>query len=626
MNKQGGYMGKILWVDLAKGSIHSQALDHDLAEKFVGGYGIGAGLLYQRMKPGVDALGPDNVLGFTTGPLTGTKAPMTSRHTVVGKSPLTGTWGDSNSGGFFANALKRSGWDCLFLEGIADSPVYLVIDHDSVQTRDASHLWGQDCRQTDRSIKDELGDESFRVVCIGPAGEKRSLLAGIVTEGGRIAARSGLGAVMGSKNLKAVAVRGSRAVPIANSGSFSRLVKDISRQLKHNLSPFGGILRELGTCGLLANAVLLQDAPIKNWSGTNDRDFTVAQAESIGGKNIVEYQKKRFGCGGCPVACGGVINLNNRKYRVVGGHKVEYETLAAFGSMCLVDDLPSIIYANELCNQAGIDTMSVGTAVAFAMECFERGLLSKEDLDGTCLTWGNAESMVKVVEAICRREGVGEILADGTRKAAEKIGQGSEQFAMHVAGQELPLHDPRLTPGYATTYCVDSTPARHTQSGSHSYDNGGHKVLFNELNLPEPERYDYKNKGEIHRAYANFQHTLSCAGLCIFCTAAIDYPVLDLMNAVTGWDMDLPGFLQKGESIDTIRHLYNLREGFKPSDFSLPRRVRGEPPLSGGPLEGRSIDVESMKLAYYQALGRNPDTGQVSRERLEKLGLGEYIQ
>jgi aldehyde:ferredoxin oxidoreductase len=620
-----GYMGKLLFVDLTTGRLHEEELTETMVRSFIGGYGIGARVLYEKMTKGRDPLGPDNVIGFMTGPFTGTKAVTSCRFTVVTKSPLTGYWGDSNCGGYFAEALKACGYDGVFFTGRSSNPVYFHLEDNQFKLRDASHLWGMDTQETEETIRKEIGDTKLRLVCIGPAAEKQSLIAAIITEAGRAAGRSGVGAVMGSKNLKAFSAQGSLQVPIAKPQEVKRLNRKMIEELKQAKGP-GHIYMKYGTCGNVASSVESQDAPLQNWKGINEQVFPAKErATKISDENVICYQTKKFACGSCPIACGGIVSLTNDRWTLKEAHKPEYETLISLGALCLNDDIESIIKCNDICNLYGMDTISAGATIAFAMECYEKGLINRNDTGGIDLTWGNGEGIVEILQSMAERKGFGALLADGCREAAKRIGKGSEKFAMHVGGQEIPMHDPRFAPGYGTTYILDPAPGRHTHGGTMGVEWGRVNPRFTHLNLPEVKPHDYKNKGDLHRVYASWQHMISAVGLCWFGSHSVYYPIVDMLNATTGWNTDIDEFILTGNRILMMRYAFNLREGFKPSDYQLPSRVAGEPSLVAGPLKEITIDIHSLKEEAYKALGIDPETCTIDGATLQHLGLYEIV-
>ena len=617
----GGYAGKIAFVDLTKGEIKTETLDPDLARQYIGGHGLGARILFERQKKGIDPLGPENILGFTTGPLTGTKTPTGGRYMAVCKSPLTGGWGDANSGGYFGSELKAAGWDAVFVCGVAPSPQYLMIADDQIELKDASHLWGQDTVETEIAVQTAAGDKKIRLACIGPASEKLSLISGIINDRGRAAARSGVGAVMGSKKLKAVAVRGTGRAAVADKVTLDRLRQEFIAEIRE-MAGFPELLMQYGTCGLTAGLVASGATPVKNWQMTGEQSFPnlakIADADAI-----LSQQSRKYACANCPIACGGIFNVTSGKYPVGETHKPEYETIGAFGTMCLCDDFEAIIKLNEMCNRSGLDTISAGTALAFAMECFENGVLTESDMDGIALQWGNADAMITMVEKMIVREGFGDILADGVKLAAEKIGGDAEKFAMHVGGQEPGLHNALFLPSRGTGFVCDPTPGRHTAASMARIDAGpGAYAPYPELKIEEFDRYAYTGKGPMSATATSYLQAGASAGLCLMPLMFFgNFRFVDFFNAVTGWDFSVADVLTAGARIQTLRQGVNVREGLQPSDIKLPARMAGRPPQKEGPVANVTLDVDSLAHEYRQAMGWDPESGRPDEGTLEKLGL-----
>jgi len=605
----GGYIGKDLVVDLERSTIEEKTLSDEFRRKFIGGYGFGAKFILDSQKPTVAPLGPDNILGFTTGPLTGTPAIFGSRFTVVGKSPLTHTWGDANCGGDFGPYLKFAGFDNVYFRGHADKWVYLFIDNGKPELRDAAHLVGKDAVETEDLLQKELGKDT-RIACIGQAGEKLSLISAIMTNKGRAAARSGLGAVMGSKRLKAIAVKGKMEVPLHDKEGMKKARQKYLRALKGVMYDN---LKDFGTCGFTASAIEIGDAPVKNWLVAGKDHFP--EPEAIGGDRVIELQKKKYGCWRCPVACGGLMKGSSGKYSYRDEvHKPEYETLVSFGSLCLNKDLESIIMANEICNQYGVDTISAGAVIAFAIECYENGLVTKEDTGGIELTWGNPEAILGMLDKLVNREGFGDVLADGVKIATEKIGRNANEFAIHIQGQEIPMHDPRRHIFYGPIYWLDPTPARHTQGSEGARASG--------LELPPFDRKSYAGRGEARRIASNLVHVVNCTGICVLGYQMLPIDAfLAFINLTTGWDTSLEELIDTGERILDIRQAFNIREGLKPAQFNMPARAIGKPPMESGPLTGRTVDLEVLVSDYTQAVKWDRDSWVPNRERMEELGL-----
>ncbi len=615
----GGYMGKLLFVDLSKNELKDEVLDEKLCRDFIGGYGIGARIIYSRQKGGVDPLGPENTLGFMTGPLTGTSTPFGSRYgVVVGKSPLTETWGDANSGGDFGPYLKFAGYDGVFFIGVSPKPVYLFIKDGKAELRDASHLWGKDTDETEDMLKAELGKE-VRVANIGPAGEKLSLIACIINNKGRAAGRSGVGAVMGSKKLKAIAVIGTAKIPVAHSEEVNKLRKEYVADMKEK----GEGMRQFGTPGPTASWAHNGDAPVKNWSGVGIIDFP--NASLISGENVKKYEEKRYGCYRCPVSCGAHMKAGTGEYKYkAGADRPEYETMGMFGPNCLNDDIESIIMATDICNRAGLDTISTGATIAFAIECYENGIITKEDTDGIEMTWGNHRSIVAMTEKIAKREGFGAVLADGVKVAASRIGKGSEKYAMHIHGQELPAHDPKLRPAYATAYQSDLTPGRHTQEGLECTEGD---FIPAGLELPSLDKYTYTGKGKYEAIFRNRNHLVNVSGVCQFSLYFLPWDAMGkFLTLVTGWELSSEEITTICERVAAMRQALTLREGLSSRDFKLLGRVVGEPPLKEGPTANITVDAATLVSEYYKALDWDPQTGKPSQKRLLELGLEDVAK
>jgi aldehyde:ferredoxin oxidoreductase len=608
-----GFAGKILWVNLSKKEIKEEALDEKLGRDFLGGYGLGARILFSRQKAGVDPLGPDAILGLTTGVLTGTDALGGSRYVMVGKSPLTGGWGDANSGGNVGPHLKFAGYDAVFFTGISDKPVYLFIDNGKAELRDAAHLWGKDTFDVQDIIRGELGKD-VEIACVGPSGEKLALVSAVMNNKGRAAGRSGLGAVMGSKKLKAIAIKGNAKVPVADAGKASEMRK------KHmaNLGPRFNFISSFGTPGLFNMSCEGDDAPCKNWAGAAVIDFP--DFKDIGPEPTIAQQERKYGCWHCPVACGGLMKAGTGEYKYeAGAHKPEYETLAMFGSNCLNKNLASIIKANDICNRYGLDTISCGACIAFTIECYENGVITKKDTDGLEMTWGNHKSIVAMLEKLAKREGFGDIIADGVKKAAEKIGRGAEKYAMHIGGQEVPAHDSRGGPAFAIAYGGEPTPARHTQGGEGPYPDDM---------MPEYDRESYKGRGEPHKYGNNVSQIYNAAGVCMIVLGdayGSGQFLFEALRVITGWDLTKEELLKTGERIENMRQAFNVREGIK-TPWHYPDRLLGIPPKKEGPRAGITMTEDDLFNEYYAARGWDRKTGKPSKEKLLELGLDDVAR
>jgi aldehyde:ferredoxin oxidoreductase len=615
-NMAQGYMGKMLMVNLSQNELKDEVLDEKLCRQFIGGYGLGARLLFSRQKAGVDPLGPDNTFGILTGPFTGTPALSGTRFTVVGKSPLTGGWGDANSGGYFGAYLRFAGYDAVFFSGISAKPVYLFIKNGKAELRDASNLWGKDTRQTEDILKAELG-KNVEVACIGPSGENLSLISAIISRS-RTAARSGLGAVMGSKRLKAVVVQGNMKVPLADEEKVKALRKKCQGELGGHIA----WLKPIGTPFLTLIGTQTGDSPVKNWGGVAVTDFP--DAGPIGADVLNNSMSKRYACYLCPIGCGGYMKEGAGEYKYeTGSRRPEYETIAMFGTNCLNNNLESIIKVNDICDRYGLDTISAGATIAMAIECFENGLITKADTDGIEMTWGNHKAIVAMTEKLARREGFGAVLADGAKVAAEKIGKGADQYAMHIQGQELPAHDPKHAFHFATGYRLDPTPGRHFL-GSELSEAPAHPSGL----LPKFDHKSFAGRGEARKIGSNFHHALVCAGMCLFVYWAFPSvdPIAEFMKAVTGWDVTNDELLKTGERISNLRQAFNIREGLNPLKFKVPDRVLGIPPQKEGPLAGITIDEETLDREYLAAIDWDLKTAKPSKKKLLELGLEDVAK
>lgn len=617
-----GYAGKLLFVDLSEAAIHEEVPGEDLYRAYIGGIGLAARIIIERTRPVVDPLGPSNMLTFTTGPLTATGVYGGGRYAVCCKSPLTGAWADSNGGGSFGPELKKAGYDGVFITGVAAHPVCLVIDAGRARLLDAADLWGADTYETDDALQDRLGRPGpWKIACIGPAGEDRSLLAGIVNEKGRIAARSGVGAVMGSKRLKAVAVRAARGVHIAvaDPAGLKAVQKGYADDLKR--SPFHQGLTAAGTGGGTSALVALGDCPVDNWATTGID--ALPTSGNLDGAKMDAYKLKSYGCHACPVRCGALVRVDQGPFATQGElHRPEYETLAAFGPLCHNDNVEAVMRANEICNRFGLDTMGVGAAVAFAMECYDKGLIHASDTDGLDLRWGDAEALVALVEAMAGRRGFGALLADGSKAAAEALGRGTEEYAMHVAGRAIPYHDPRMAPSSGTFYISDAQPAQHMGPQGMAVLEQGAPLGADPLLQPgDPGDLfgDYHKKGDLYARGAAYMQLLSSAGLCALYGQFYSPPLVELIRPVTGWDMDWREGLEAGRRILTVRQAFNHREGVRPDDFRLPKRF--EVPLAVGPAAGRTVSPEALRRQYFEAMGWDAGTGRPRPETLTALDI-----
>lgn len=597
----GGYMGKILWVDLTSGKIEVEEPEDALYRDFIGGYGIGSRLLYSRQKAGVDPFGPESIFGILTGPLTGTPAVSGTRYATVGKSPLTGGWGDANSGGHFGPYFKFSGFDGVFFTGISEKPVYLLLDNGKAELKDAAAFWGKDTYYTEDTLRAEYG-KNTEVACIGPSGEKISRVACLITRHGDAAARSGLGGIMGSKKVKAVVARGDMNVPLADPEAAERVRKEHIAAFKDR---FAG-MNVYGTSGHGDTSAMSGDTPIKNWGGIGALELP--DVSGLHRDKMIANLDRRTGCWHCPSACKGYLKAGTEYLYPAGTKRLEYETIGAFGANCLNTNAESIAMAGHLCNAYGMDTISAGSIIAFAMELYEHGIITKNDTDGIDLKWGDPDALVAMTEKLVKREGIGDILAEGVKIAAEKIGGGAEQYAVHAGGHELGMHDPKLFghplqfPRHptATVYKMDSTPGRHT--GAFGPDGF--------------ERHLNNSMGTCLFVY------LSPLPSDLFCSSPFAAP---MMKAVTGWDRSYEELIKAGERIANMRHVFTLREAGNPKERFIHGRVTGNPPQTDGPLAGVTCPEEEETIWNLGALDWDRITTKPSRKKLLELGLDDVI-
>ncbi len=637
-----GYMGKVLVVDLSTRQIHEESVSDGIYHSFLSGMGLGAWMLYHRIPAHADPLGPDNMLGFMSGLLTGTGSLFTGRWMVVGKSPLTGGWGEANCGGSFSPAIKRCGFDAIFITGQSDTPVYLYVDDHAREIRDASHLWGKDTVETENHLVGASDRPNTRVACIGPAGENRSLISGISTDRGRMAARSGLGAVMGSKRLKAVVLAGTRRINVHNRDEIKRLSQICNRWVQFQppfvpgplTAPLGALMRILPTVltqdGLLYKILLkkwgtvsmnqmspeMGDAPIKNWKGTS-RDWGFFKSYSSNPDVFTRSERVKYHCYSCPLGCGGIC-LTNGKYKET--HKPEYETVLALGGLCMNQDVESIFYLNELLNRMGMDSISAGHTVAFAMECFEQGIITPGDTEGVALHWGNPEAVTFLVEKMAAREGIGNLLADGVKRAAETLGNQSQAFAIHAGGQEPGMHDSRNDPGFALHYSVEPAPGRHTNGSGLYYEMFQlWKVVKGLPKIPPMYLKSSKYKAsprhaEIGAINSKFMNVLNGAGVCLFGAflGAKRIRIFDWLNAATGWSLSPGDYLEVGARVQTVKQAFNVRHGIEPKSNRISDRALGIPPQEQGANRGRTVDVETMMADYWEQFGWERSTGKPS--------------
>lgn len=610
-----GFHNKILRVDLSTREVTVEEPDDDFYRIYFGGWGFIAHYLLTELEPGADPLGPENPLIFAPGVVTGAPAGGSGRSAVGAKSPLTGGFGGAEVGGYWGAELKRAGWDAVIVTGEAEEPVYLWIKDDEVEIRDAAHLWGKETLDVETAIQDELGETRARVAQIGPAGENLVRYACIIHDVNRAAGRTGLGAVMGSKRLKAVAVRGSQRLDVADQKSVIGIGKWLSENVPQTMQDYG-------TAASVTALDLMGGLPTRNF-----QEGTFEGAEAITGTTMAEtILVKNDTCYACPVRCKRVVEAEGR-YDVspeYGGP--EYETLGAIGSACGIDDLEAIAYANQLCNAYGLDTISTGMTIAWAMECFERGLLTGEETGGLDLHFGNAEAMVALVEQIAHREGFGDLLAEGSARASRKMGEETEKYAMHVKGQEHPMHEPRIKFALGLGYATSPTGADHMHNIHDTFyaESPGHARAVGILE-PLPADDLGPEKIRLAKYEIDWQVFYNCLGLCMFMPYSKPQ-VRDLINAVTGWDTTVFEMLKVGERAMAMTRVFNQREGFTPKDDVA--HWRFATPMPAGAAEGVAVSPETMADAldlYYEMRGWDKQTGAPTDAKLYELGLGWLV-
>ena len=607
-----GYAGKILYVDLTTGKTRIEKLNEDDAKKYVGGIGLGMKLYLSNSKAGVDPLSSENPLILALGPVSGTMFPTGGNgHAFISKSPETGGVGEAVSHGTFGAELKRAGYDAVILTGKAEKPVYLWIDDDAVQLLDASNVWGKSPFETEDAIKGEIGDYYVRVASIGIAGEKQSKIACIINEKTRAAGRTGLGAVMGSKNLKAIAVRGTNDIVVAKPEEFIEMVKEFHERMK---GPAAQKYRTLGSAGTLMIQNSLYCLPTRNGNNAHFEN-----AERVSGETLNDrYIAKIIACNSCAMRCEHEAVVHEGPYKGTLA-RMEYDNIWALGPNCGVDKLDAIIKAAELCNYYGLDATSTGVSISFLMDCHENEILSHDELGGIDAHFGNADALVQLVEKIGKREGIGEILADGVKVAAEKIGKNSIRFAQQIKGLEVSGYDLRCLKTTALSFAVSFRGADHNRSGAYSME------LKGKVDRLKAEKGRGKLVKDAEDIYALIDSLIICKNAKGTLYKKIE-EMAKLYNLVTGVEMTAEQLGIAAERISTLAKLINVREGFSRKDDSLPWKVMNQPITDEGPAKGAVVTQEELDLLlddYYQARGWNVE-GIPTKDTLQKLGLQDY--
>ena len=601
---KGSYSGKILRVDLTSGSIETHPLDETVVQKFLGGRGYGAKILYDENPPRVDPFAPENRLIFFTSPFLGTNIPCSVKPCVVTKSPLSQTILMSLSGGYFGPELKFTGYDGIVIIGKAEHPVYLLIHNEEVQIKDASFAWGKDTFETQEMLKEAFGDKKARVVTIGPAGEKLVRFASIINER-RAFGRGGHGAVMGAKNLKAIVVRGTKPVNLFNKNGFDAVVKELRERFK---SEKARAFAKMGTSAVVRLVEGRGIFPTRNY-----QSGTFEGKARIDGEAREAFVKRHITCYRCPVGCSTITTAAEEPYTGIESRGPEYETLWSFGGQCGNDNLSAIIAAEDLCDRYGLDTISTGNSIGFAMECFEKGLITKEDTNGLELRFGNHEAMVEMVRKIGNRDGLGDVLAEGVYRASQKIGKNSQKLAMQVKGAEMSGYDPRGAMGQGLSYATCPRGADH-QKGLVRQEVFG--------NPPPIDRFATEGKAKLVKDVQDEMAFLDAMGICCFLTrrditGPADYA--RLFPCVTGIELTEQDIWTAGERIFNLERLFNQREGFSRRDDTLPERFLTEP-LREGPSAGYTVPLQQLLDDYYRVRGWGAN-GSPTQKTLARLGL-----
>ncbi|WP_027717913.1 aldehyde ferredoxin oxidoreductase family protein [Desulfovirgula thermocuniculi] len=597
-----GYAGKIGYVNLSTGSVETRQTDEQLVRQFIGGSALACRLVYDLITPQTDPLGPENPLVFMTGPLVGTSAPSSSRYAVCARSPLTGIWGEATSGGSFGPKMKMAGYDGLVITGKAERPTYILVEEGEIKLADATRLWGKDTYETQALIKEVVGDCS--VACIGPAGENQVLFAAVMNDHGRAAGRCGLGAVMGSKNLKAVAVKGRKKFPLADPKTFNATTKFILEELKKATALF----TQYGTLGYVDLGMYFGDVPAKYFTAN------VFPVEKVTGQRLrEEFQVTFQPCWGCAIACGRKTRLTGKYNLTVDGP--EYETAVALGPLCGCFDLATIAYAGHLCNSYGLDTISAGVTIAFAMYLLDNKAVDPEKL-GFTISWGDGEGILRLLEQMAKKEGPGALLGLGVKRMAAELGVDSE-LAAHVKGLEVPMHDPRAFAGMALVYATGPRGACHQRADFYSLDLG---VVRQEcLGLkPGEDRFSIKGRVKDVVILQNVREVDNALLRCTFASLPLDVTA-GLLSLATGTSWTMEELLTVGERSATLKRMLNCKLGVTRSDDRLPRILKQ--PYREGSNAGVVPEETEHLDEYYTLRGWDRETGRPGQEKLKYLGL-----
>lgn len=611
-----GYNGKILIVNLTDYTYEVQELDPEWAYNFIGGASLGARYLYELMPAKTHVFAPESVIGFISGPTNGTKALLGARVSVVSKSPVNDFWNDSSCGGSFGPHLRKSGYDGVFIKGISKKQIYLFINDGKVDFCDASHLWGKKTSEVEDLIHEELG-KNLSIMQIGPGGEHLSYMAAIINEKHRAAGRGGSGAVMGSKNLKAIVCSGNAKITVYDENALVTCNKECIAHGSEGGRGAGVVaqFKSTGTSAEYDSCVLQADAPIKNWSGAPE-DMTEEDMENLTGMIMdPKFKISKTGCDSCYIKCSAVYKLNRGKYDLEHAARPEYESLGSFGSMLLNGDAETAVILNHLCNEYGYDTLSFGNTIAWLMECYNKGIFSQEELGGIDLKWGDPDAIIAIAEKICDYVGIGVALNLASRAAAKLLGKG-EECLVTASGIELPMHGSRFNPGLARIFQYDPTPGRHIK--------GGRGVPFG--HAPWEVKYDFENTGKDDAAGLLEWEFTNCCGVCGFGNFLLAPGIMKKMvEAITGNSYTEEQLTTFSYRSFTLRHAFNLREGYRRKDFTIDGRAVGKPPLEAGPLEGRTVDNEKLADNFYGYLGWDIETAMPPADFIKGLGGLDFL-
>ena len=619
-----GYAGKQLRISLNNRKVTVENIDPKVLRRYLGGVGYGARILYDELKKGIDPLSKANKLIFPTSPLSLNRIPGGGSIMVCFKSPLTNAWSESRCGTDFGPDLKRAGYDAVIIEDRSEKPVYIVINDDDIEIKPAEHLTGKSTSEKITKIRDELDDQKISVMCIGPAGEKLVKIA-VAMSDQRAAGRCGVGAVMGSKNLIGIAVKGSKEVSIAQPEKLKEAIRKAMKVVRENEIAAG--FKEHGTTGEMVPNDAAGDWPTKNWHSNHWGKAEKIYDEFYNNKLIKNHACYR----GCPIACGRIAEVKEGKYKTPVHEGCEYESLSAFTAFVLNDNIDAAIHATYLCNEYGIDTISAGAIIAFAMECYEHGVIKKKDIGDLDLSWGNPDALPELVRLISMREGIGDILAEGVKIASEKLGKGSEEFAIHGKGLEAPAHDARSGKALAVAYGTANRGMCHIHPlEAMAYDSGKFDFGMAKYGLPDPNtvhRWDEKGKGKSVKILQDGLILADILSICKF-FVYVGFNIenyVDMLSALTGWEIDGWELLKVGERVTNLQRLFNMREGFGRNDDLIPERVRKIPSFGIYKDEQRCAikDYEGMLNEYYEARGWDLITGKPSKDKLRELGLEE---